>query len=200
MRIDYDRLEFIEKEWKKRFADFDKIFDFGKNIGWKHLDFGCGFGAFLKILADKYPKKEFYGVDFDKNELIIGKKIYKNKNLFLKSFKGVYGKEKFDSISFFFVLHEIEDVEKLLRQIREMLKKNAKVFVYDFRLVSKEKFRKFYDNNKDPNKGDFEEEYEEHNRWITEEFEDMMQGLGFNTLDIKSEGDYYLSYVGEKKW
>jgi len=200
MKIDYNRLEFIEKDWKKKYPEFDKIFDFSRNIGNRHLDFGCCFGAFLNIVADKFPKKEFYGVDFDKNELVIGKKIYNNKNLHFCNFRNIYGKEKFDSVSFFFVLHEVEDVFRLLRQIKEMLNKGGKIMVYDFRRVSKEKFRKKYDEDKIHQENSFEEEYEEHNRWITDEFEELMQRIGFKTINISPEGDYYLSYHGEKKW
>ncbi len=230
MKIDYNRLEFIEKEWKKRYLDFNKIFDFKKNIGKRHLDFGCGFGAFLKIVADKYPEREFYGVDMDKNEILLGKKIYNNKNLHLSGLKNIYGKEKFDSVSFFFVLHEVEDYGKtnifpsspkprqtthisreyktdgfgdiinVLRQVREMLNENAKIMVYDFRRVSKEKFRKKYEEDKNPKKNSFEDEYAEHNRWITDEFEELMQRIRLKTINISPEGDFYLSYLGEKKW
>jgi len=200
MKINYERLEFIEKDWKKKYSEYDQIFDFGRNLGKKHLDFGCGFGAFLKILADKYPKKEFYGVDMDKDELSIGKKIYKNKNLHLSGLNSVYGKEKFDSVSFFFVLHEIEDIINVLRQVREMLNKDAKIMVYDFRRVSREKFRKKYDSDKIHQENGFEEEYREHNKWITDEFENLMKKVRFKTIDLSSQGDFFLSYLGEKTW
>ncbi len=200
MKINYDRIDAIEKAWKKRFSEFDELFDFKRSLDKSHLDLGCGFGAFLKILADKYPKVKFYGFDVDKDEIILGKKLYNNKNIFLERLKTLSKEEKYDTISVFFVLHEIEwKAGKMLRQTRESLNLNGRIFVYDFRKVSKEEFRKFYNENSDPNKGSFEEEYEEHNKWDLEEFEYMTRKSGFRTIMLKPVGDYFLAYIGGRK-
>jgi cyclopropane fatty-acyl-phospholipid synthase-like methyltransferase len=200
MKINYNRVEAIEDAWRKRFPEFDKLFDFKKNLYKSHLDLGCGFGAFLKILADKYPNVKFYGLDVDKDEIVLGKKLYNNKNLFLDRLKTLSGWEKYDTISVFFVLHEIEGkAGKMIRQIRESLNFDGRIFIYDFRTTSKEEFRKFYDKNTDPNKSSFEDEYEEHNKWDLREFEHMMRKSGFRTIMLTPVGDYFLAYIGGRK-
>lgn len=200
MKIDYNRIDAIESDWKKKFPEFDKIFDFSHNLGTKHLDFGCGIGAFLKIVSDKYPRKEFYGVEIDKTELILADKLYKNKNLYFSRLKNISEKHKFDSVSFFFVLHEVQELSRILKHITDMLHINGKVFVYDFRKVSPEKFKENYSQNKNPNKGSFTQEYAEHNKWTMEEFEKLMQKAGLSTIDLQDQGEFCLSYIGEKKW
>jgi len=200
MKINYNKVESIEEAWRKRFLEFDKLFNFKKNLYKSHLDLGCGFGAFLKILADKYPNVKFYGLDVDKDEIVLGKKLYNNKNLVLDRLKTLSGGEKYDTISVFFVLHEVEGkANKMIRQIRESLNVDGRIFIYDFRRVSKEEFRKKYDEDEIHQQNNFEDEYEEHNKWDLREFEHMMRKSGFRTIMIAPVGDYFLAYIGGRK-
>jgi hypothetical protein len=55
-----------------------------------------------------------------------------------------------------------------------------------------------YKENSDPDKGTFEQEYAEHNRWTLQEFEDICLKASFKTLKIKSTGKHWLIYEGMK--
>lgn len=158
------------------------------------MDFGCGLGIFTKILAEKFPKISFAGIDIDKARIKTAKQRYKKKNLKFKCSKKITG--KYDSASSIFVLHEIKNANKSLREIYKSLNKNGKLLIYDFKTASKKDFRILY--KKGTFDGSFEEEFKEHNRWTLKEFEEMCKKAGFKTIEIFPVDKHWLAYVGEK--
>jgi len=161
------------------------------------LDFGCGFGNLSHLLAKDYQELDVYGFDINKNQINYGKKQFKQKNIHLISkipFK------KFDTILTFNVLHEIKNVDKTLALFINHLNKHGFLIIYDFRKVSKESFKPWYEKKRiiDEYKKSFEEEYLIHNRFTEKEFKEKMKTLNIKTLQCKKTGDYWFWYVGKK--
>jgi 2-polyprenyl-3-methyl-5-hydroxy-6-metoxy-1,4-benzoquinol methylase len=187
-------IELKEKNWKRNFPGFYRYTEFSKFIkdSKKHLDFGCGFGILPYLLAKQNPKKQFYGVDIDKELLSIAKKKYRLPNL---SFD-INQSTKYDSVSIVYVLHHIENVERILIRILKKLNKKGKVIILEFKKRSKKKFLELYENSTDSS---FEEYYSVHNRWTKKEFQKMCEDVGIKTLSVKDFGDFWFVYVGEKQ-
>lgn len=188
-------IEFREKRWMREFPKVEKALNLEKNLSRSetHLDFGCGRGIFANILARKFPRINFVGIDIDEEKISIANKRYKRENIVFKCSKKI--KEKYDSITAIFVLHEIDKVKKILEKLRGSLNNNGKLLIYDFKKSGKENFREFYKNG--TMDGTFEEEYKQHNRWTLDEFENICNQTGFKTLNIGPVNKYWLAYVGE---
>ena len=186
-----------EKNWDKLALILIKRWNLDKslNTGDVVLDFGCGQGVFTNILAKKFAKCYFIGFDIADKELEKAKNWYHRKNLkFVEKLP-----LKYDAIISTFSFHETKNLSKELKIIYSKLRNNGKIFIYDFRKNTKAKFKKVYQNNPNPKKGSFEEEYKEHNRWNLKKFENMMTKVGFNKILIKPHKDNFLFYIGEKQ-
>ena len=160
----------------------------------KHLDFGCEFGTFPKILAEKYPDVKVYGIDLDKEKIEIGKRRYRLPNLFVLYSTKIIG--LYDSITALFTLHEISDTNKALDDLYRHLNNDGRIMIYDFRKTSKAKYKEWYE--KGSMSRVFEEEYRKHNRWAVKEFEQMCEKSGFKTIKTEPIGDFWLIYIGKK--
>jgi len=158
------------------------------------LDFGCGFGTFAEMLAERYPNVQVYGIDLDREKIDVGRQRYKPPNLYLLHSNRIIG--KYDSMTAFFSFHEIADIKKALNNLYEHLSDNGKILTYDFRKTTKAKYREWYE--KGNLNRDFEEEYLKHNRWTLEEFEQMCEESGFETIKTEPAGDYWLLFIGIK--
>jgi len=187
--------EYIKKSLKD-FKKIDKCLDFKKFLKNKsiHLDFGCGHGMFSYLIAEKYPIN-VVGVDKDIARINCAKRrTLKNLNYLCScSISSMY-----DSVSVIFVLHEIKNFEKILCEVYNHLNVGGRVFVYDFRKVSKKEFKKIYRADNIHREADFEEEYAEHNRFIPNEFVKICEYIGFKTLKLKKSGGFWFLYIGEK--
>jgi ubiquinone/menaquinone biosynthesis C-methylase UbiE len=185
-----------ENMWTARFQLFDDGFNFPENIsrGGKHLDFGCGFGAFAKILAEKYPHVQVYGIDSDGEKIEIGKRRYRLPNLHLLHSNKVVG--RYSSCTAFVTLHEIADARKVLNDLHEHMDSDGRIMVYDFRKRSRAKYREWYERGK--HERSLEEEYRRHNRWTVKQFENMCENSGFETVKVEQLGDYWFLYIGKK--
>jgi ubiquinone/menaquinone biosynthesis C-methylase UbiE len=185
-----------EDRWKSRFELFEDRLKFRENIlsGGKHLDFGCGFGAFAKILAEKRPYVQVYGIDSDSEKIEVGKRRYKLPNLHLLHSDKVVG--EYSSCTAFLTLHEIADAKKALNDLHEHMKSDGRIMVYDFRRRSRAKYREWYEKGK--REHSFEEEYQRHNCWAVKQFEHMCRDAGFETIRAEQSGDFWLLYIGRK--
>jgi len=186
----------VEKNWEKRFQSFGNMFNFEENVqsSETHLDFGCGFGSFAKILAERYPNVQVYGIDSDKEKIQTGNRRYSLPNLRLIHSDKTTG--KYDSITSFLVLHEIANVRGVLNDLYEHLTKDGRIMVYEFRRTSRAKYRQWFVKGR-PGRI-FEEEYQKHNRWSVREFREMCRNVGFRTVDLKPLGNRWLIYIGKK--
>jgi ubiquinone/menaquinone biosynthesis C-methylase UbiE len=185
-----------ENNWKTRFELFEDRFNFKENIlnSGTHLDFGCGSGAFAKILAEKYPCLQVYGIDMDREKIQIGSRRYKLPNLHLIHSNEVLG--KYSSCTAFFTLHEIVDSVGALQNLYEHMNNDGRIMIDDFRKTSKAKYRRWYEKGK--RERCFDEEYQKHNRWTVEEFKRMCESAGFETTKVGRHGNYWLFYIGKK--
>jgi 2-polyprenyl-3-methyl-5-hydroxy-6-metoxy-1,4-benzoquinol methylase len=190
-----------EKKWKTRYyyeGFREKIKPFIIDSK-KHLDFGCGFGFLAYFISKDYPKIQVYGFDIDRNCIKIAKQYYKRNNLHFICTSNIT--QKFDSISVYNVLHHLDEkVEKFLRLFYKKLNLNGKIIIRDFRKVSKDKFKKWYDKKVEEGiyKDSFELAYKEHNRWTSKQFSDLMKKIGFKTIIIENYEEYGLVYIGRK--
>jgi 2-polyprenyl-3-methyl-5-hydroxy-6-metoxy-1,4-benzoquinol methylase len=186
----------VEKNWEKRFQSFQHMFNFEENIhdSERHLDFGCCFGTFAKILAERCPNVQVYGIDSDIEKIQIGNKRYNLPNLHLMHLDKITG--KYDSITSFFVLHEIPDVKGTLIDLYEHLEKDGRIMIYEFRRTGKVKYREWFVKGR-PGRS-FEEEYRKHNRWSVKEFGQICKDVGFKTSDLRTIGERWLLYIGKK--
>lgn len=95
-----------------------------KNYYKKILDFGCSDGFFIKMILDKMPELEIFGVDNDEN-------YFKNKENKIKFFSNLDGlKAEFDFIYSLNTLEHIFDDVEILLKINSKLKNNGKIFLY----------------------------------------------------------------------
>lgn len=190
-----------QKKWINRYFgkhNFKGIISpFLKSRG-KYLDFGCGFGNLLFLLAKENPSSDFYGVDSDKNKIKIGRENFNLKNISLKSSLQI--PHSLDTVSMINVLHELEDPESILKKIFVKMNSGGHILIYDFRKVSRNEFRGWYDKKALIGEycSDFEEEYLIHNKWCLKEFIKMMSFLGFEEVFHKKAGDYWFWYIGKK--
>ena len=105
----------------------------------KILDFGCGTGNLLFMLAARYPNNELIGVDIDENILKIAHEKLLNKNMIihLDNYNGTklpYEDNHFDKVLSSLVIHHISTENKLLifEELRRVIKPGGKIFILDF--------------------------------------------------------------------
>lgn len=113
------------------------------------LEIGCGTGLISFELSDKF--QEIYCVDKSKEMLnVMNEKIiyYDNRNLYTYNIKTLNEDEylgKFDVIYSSMVFHHIIDIEKELKTVHNLLKKNGRLAIIDLDKVS----RLFHKEEKD---------------------------------------------------
>ncbi len=175
----------------------------------KVLDYGSGTGGFASLLAEDNPHLKVKAVDISPEAIKLAKKHYghlKNLEFYITS---EIPRGNYDLIFKNLVLHEIQKKgykkgsEKAIKQIlidaHSKLKKEGQIFILDNRRISKEDFKEIYDSNKDPNKGTFEEEYLEHNRFNTEDWKKMIEKVGFETKHSEEMPPNLFKYNGIKR-
>lgn len=190
-----------QKKWNNKYFgkhNFKKIFSPYLNKNGKHLDFGCGFGNFCYFLAKDYPELEVFGIDKKENQIKYGKENFQLNNIHLSSNPEL--PEELDSISLITVLHELKDQQNQLTLFYEALKENGFILIYDFRRVSEEEFKEWYDKKKviGEYQNSFEEEYTLHNKWNPKRFSEFMESIGFEEVILKNAGKFWFWYIGKK--
>ncbi|MFH8093007.1 MAG: class I SAM-dependent methyltransferase [Candidatus Aenigmatarchaeota archaeon] len=100
------------------------------NINEVVLDVGCGSGRFIRLLSSLV--KEIHGIDISEEALKIAKNM-KIKNASLKkgsALKIPYGNNFFDKVICIDVIEHIRDDEKVLKEIKRVLKKGGEGIIY----------------------------------------------------------------------
>ena len=186
----------IEGLCAKRFQVLEDMLDLRANIlnGRRHLDFGCGFGTFAKMLAVKHPSVQVYGIDMDGEKIQMGKRRYNLPNLQLMHSEEIIG--KYDSVTSLLVLHETANPKQTLNDLHEHLENDGRIMIHEFRRINKAKYREWFEKGR-PGR-DFEEEYRKHNRWSVREFGQMCEDVGFKTVSLRPVAARWLSYIGKK--
>lgn len=86
------------------------------------LDVGCGVGNFLALARER--GWECWGIDFDKDAIAAGKRVYGLENLFvadLVEFAHTHPELKFDLITFFDVFEHLDNHNEFLALVKNML-------------------------------------------------------------------------------
>lgn len=101
--------------------------------GIKVLDVGCGAGNFTNLLAERFPKSTFTGLDYSEVAIEKANKIKAEKGLTNITFTTGDAHnlidewtESFDFVFVYDVLHDLPDPHKALTQIYKVLKKGAR--------------------------------------------------------------------------
>jgi len=120
---EYDRQE------EKYEQDYNKVIENTKkflNINDIALDYGCGTGIVTNKIADNV--KEIHGIDISSKMIVVAKRKAEERNIqnitYLQStiFDDRYKKESFNVILAFNILHLLEDTQKVMQRINELLK------------------------------------------------------------------------------
>jgi ubiquinone/menaquinone biosynthesis C-methylase UbiE len=99
------------------------------------LDFGCASGFFSKNLAKLLPRGKVVAVDIQEEMLKKLKNKIKGTNLekiiITKKCNGskISLKEKVDFVLAFWVIHEVPNQKNTLKELKEIMKKGAKVLI-----------------------------------------------------------------------
>ena len=95
------------------------------------LDLGCGTGAMLKIIHEKYPELKLAGVDASSQMLAQARKIVPEAVLTEGDIEeGVTG--RFDVILSLNVLHHLRDPAAHLLRLKELSKSGGRIYLCDF--------------------------------------------------------------------
>ena len=105
------------------------------------LDIGCGFGLWLKLLRQKFSKRELYGMDPDVYKIEVAKRLLTNARIKLK--RALPKNKRFVVVTILDVLYLLpeEEREKLLENVFGLLKSNGKLMIA---FVPKENSWRYY--------------------------------------------------------
>lgn len=111
--------------------------------GISFCEIGCATGFTTCLLAEKFPKSEFYGLDIDEGAIQLAKKYATNKSLPNCHFIATDATnmppewtEKWDCIQLFDVLHDMSHATKALSEFRRTLKTGGYLSVVEMNLHS----------------------------------------------------------------
>ncbi len=116
--------------------EFDTLVSFMPNLaGSNVLDIGCGTGRFVRPLAKiaKYAT----GIDASKDSIDLLRKRAKQEGIRnisarVMDFQELTNNEQFDYVLIVNVLHHVQDMEKLLNKIHQILKRDSKLIIFEF--------------------------------------------------------------------
>lgn len=94
------------------------------------LDVGCHGGRLTIELKKKFPKAKIYGIDISNNAILFAKKKYKNISFVIdRAEKLSFQSSTFDLVTCFEVLEHVPQPNKVLEEIKRVLKKNGHVLI-----------------------------------------------------------------------
>lgn len=96
----------------------------------KILDVGCASGTLTHQISLIFPNSKVYGVDIYKKTLILGKKKYPHINfIHADAHQLPFGSNWFDLVVSYETIEHVLDPEKMLKELRRVVKKKGLVIV-----------------------------------------------------------------------
>lgn len=95
------------------------------------VDFGCGDGSYLALLAREYPKKRYFGVEIDDTMRAIAERKRRHGNI---SFHKSLGEIEGSPVDFFlmrYVVMHLEDRARVFRTVRERSSDSAALLIIE---------------------------------------------------------------------
>lgn len=92
----------------------------------KILDIGCGEGTRLAYLLNNNKEKEGYGIDISETAILLAKKNYPYLKFIKSDIESIpFKSNTFDLCYSAYVLEHLDNPEKLLREVKRLLKSNG---------------------------------------------------------------------------
>ncbi len=133
----FNLLSFVYKLRDSFLAHKDILIDIGIKSGDNILDFGCGPGGFITAASELIGNNgRVYALDIqpkaiEKVQKIIKKNHLSNVSTLLSTGKIELNDESIDVILLFEVIHSLEELDEILRELYRKLKNNGILSVYD---------------------------------------------------------------------
>lgn len=122
------RKNFLQRLWHR--GKLSSVLQLADGNNMFVLDIGCASGWFLNQLSIKYPFAKCYGIDVYRNAIQYGKKHYKSLDLAVAdAHKLPFSNDYFDLVICTEVLEHVKNPEKVLREIKRVLRPDGKAIV-----------------------------------------------------------------------
>ena len=135
IRNHFERMALEREIWeKKNFYYYSQISHFMKQTvppGKRVLEIGCGRGSLLKSLNPSFG----VGIDFSYWMIKEAKEKFKEGLFAVSDAQGIALKAKFDYIILTDVLGHLEDIQKVLEEIRDLCTKDTKIIITYFNYI-----------------------------------------------------------------
>jgi 2-polyprenyl-3-methyl-5-hydroxy-6-metoxy-1,4-benzoquinol methylase len=122
-------------QYEARFADYwlQSLPDVVERLraGGRALDVGCGSGRVCIALAEAFPKAEVVGVDPDASSIERARTAAPQLKFSVGDVSSVEKREGFDLVTLCDVLHDLAEPQKVLEQIRALLKPDGALFIIE---------------------------------------------------------------------
>jgi O-antigen biosynthesis protein len=105
--------------------DFIDIINKGEKEAFQILEIGCGMGATLLKIKDKYRASNVFGIELKKEEAMLGASLLNIESMDIEDMNLNYSKNFFDYILLGDLLEHFHKPEKILVYLRGFLKKNG---------------------------------------------------------------------------
>ncbi len=116
----------LQRYWHwRRFSEVEKIIG---NVDGKVLDIGCADGIFTKVILDGSEAKEIIGIDVLKSSIDWSRNHWKNSKMKFElgdAHKLRFPSQSFDAVFALEVLEHVADPERVLLEIKRVLKKGG---------------------------------------------------------------------------
>lgn len=104
------------------------------------LDYGCGSGAFTYKISH-FTNNKVIGVDISEEFIKNSKKFFNDRqeNLEFEKIDGIKSKfndSQFDKILMVDVIHHLENIDIIFKELKRMLKKDGRILVYEPNLLN----------------------------------------------------------------
>jgi alkylated DNA repair protein alkB family protein 8 len=218
--VGYNLISNKFSQTRKHFwRELEFVKDFVKK-GDKVLDFGCGNGRLLELLADK--EFEYFGVDVSEKLIEIAKNKYQKENTAFQKISSVEKKipfenEFFDAIYSIAVFHHIPSKnyrEELVKELYKKTKIGGIIIVTVWNIWQKKYIKNIFNNWKSKLSGKSDLDWNDceisftdnegvkiqrfHHAFTKNEFEKLFNQVGFKTEKCEVVNGRNILFIGKK--